>query len=116
MISREREEIMALTPEKYVEVSFNLFERLSSRIPGMMVRIKDELAQADSDERESIIKAHLFEERKAIEQELLPVNFDDLMQYEQSASDDIKKFLDAHPDIKKNMDAMLVRFKEQLRQ
>ncbi len=107
---------MVLTPEKYIEMTFALFERLSSRIPAMMASIKGELDRADDPaEKAAIIKARLHEERAAIQKEIPRPNFDDLSAYEYSASGDIERYLAAHPDIKSNMDGMLARFKEMTR-
>ncbi len=106
---------MKLTPTTYVEATFNLFERLSSRIPAMMARIKGELDRADPDARESIVRAHLLEERATMEKEIPRPNFADISAYEHAASVDIERYLAAHPDIKRNMDDMLARFKERIR-
>jgi hypothetical protein len=107
---------MELTPEKYVEVTFDLFERLSSRIPAMMASIEDALHRAtDPADKAAIVKARLLEERAALQKEIPRPNFDDLSAYEHSARDDIERYIAAHPGINRNMEAMLARFKERTR-
>jgi hypothetical protein len=107
---------MIRTPELYIDVSFALFELLSSRIPAMMASIEDALLRVtDLAEKAAIIKTRLLEERAAIQREIPRPNFDDVSVYEHSASDEIERYLAAHPDIKRNMDAMLARFKERTR-
>lgn len=106
---------MKLTPAAYIEVTTKLFEALASRIPAMMSRIKDELDRADYDAKDKIAMAHLLEERKIVEKELSPLNFDELMAYERKSGADIKKYLAAHHDAKKKGDDLQYRMRELMR-
>jgi hypothetical protein len=115
MPTNRRSSTTITTPEQYIEVTLALFELLSSRIPAMMASVKADLYTADPAEKEAIIKARLLQERVAIQREIKRPNFDDLSAYEHAASGDIARYLAAHPDIKRNMDAILARFEERTR-
>jgi hypothetical protein len=106
---------MKLTPEKYVERSKKMFERLSSLIPAMMARIKAEVDKADEDSKQKVIMAHMMEERKIVEKELGPPTWDEMMEYEKKSGADLKKYFTSHPDAKKEVDAILARMNKQIR-
>jgi hypothetical protein len=106
---------MKLTPEKYVERSKKMFERLLSLIPGMMARIKAEVDKTDEDSKQKVIMAHLMEERKIVEKELGSPTFDEMMEYEKKSGADIKKYFAAHPDAKNEGDALMARISKQIR-
>ncbi len=106
---------MKISPAAYIAAMVKLFEALSSRIPAMMLRIKDELDRAYPDVKDKIVMSHLLEERKIVENKLAPLNFDELMAYERKSGAEIKKYLATHPEDRKKGNDLQYRMKELLR-